>query len=159
MNTFTRWLAIPLSRIPLLKHFLYPARIVIRKKPVSEHEGIATAWLPFRYGVMPDGSEISLGCTVDTARDLAEQYYGAHLMRVGVRSWAPIRTKGSDFHPLDPLPLRSDQTLTGTVYAHFPARTWRERRLMWREYIACRYEQAGHIQTAFRPTVEGRNRG
>lgn len=151
MSSLTRWLAIPLSRVPLLKFCLYPARIIIRKKTVSEtDEGIATAWLPFRYGVMPDGSEISLGCTVDTARDLAERYYLAHLQRVGFRWVAPIRTLGSDFHPLDP---------TNTPLPHFRAITWKQRRGMWSDYIACKHVAGGSIKTAFRPTLEGRNRG
>lgn len=150
MNTLTRWLAIPLSRIPLVKYWLYPARIIIRKKPVSENQGIETAWLPFRYGVMPDGSEVSLGCTVDTARDVAERIYAFHLKRAGVEWLAPIRTEGSDFHPLDS---------KSPMFSHFPARTWREKRAMWHQYLGCKYVQSGNIRTAFQPTMEGRNRG
>lgn len=148
-----RWLAIPLSRIPLLKYFLYPARIIIRRKPVAENQDIETAWLPYRYGVMPDGSEVSLGCTVEISGDAAEQYYRAELQRIGFEWLAPVHTKGSDFHPLDPLPFRAV-----TTYPHFPARTWSERRLMWGDYLACKHVPAGHLKTAFRPTVDGRQR-
>lgn len=187
MNALTRWLAIPLSRIPLLKYFLYPARIVIRKKAVATQQverplsisekmfvafGVAepgvratdtieTAWIPYRYGVLPDGSEISLGSTVDVAKDRAHSIYENALSakqyeyydqlstshegdrKVDPVRWlAPIRTKGSDFHPLDPVP-------TITPLVHPPARTWRERRAMWHDYLAFKYVPMGSIKMRF----------
>ena len=145
MNALTRWLAIPLSRIPLVKYFLYPARIVIRRKPVAIVEGVAGAWIPYRYGVMPDGSEISLGSTVDNTQHRAHAVYRERLKTffwpMSLRS-APIRTKGSDFHPLDPAPA-------ATPLVHPRAYTWRERRAMWHDYLAFKYVPEGNIRMRF----------
>lgn len=154
MNALTRWLAIPLSRIPLVKYFLYPARIVIRRKAVAEVGGVAGAWIPYRYGVLPDGSEFSLGSTVDITKeqahadyvkvlgDLIEQVYSGAEIGFDVEWIAPIRTKGSDFHPLDPLPA-------ATPRIHPPARTWRERRAMWHDYLSFKYVPEGSIKMRF----------
>jgi hypothetical protein len=151
MKSLLQLLAIPLSRVPLVKYWLYPARIVIRKKAVAEVGGIAGAWIPYRYGVLPDGSEISLASTVDVAQGQAHRAY-ISILRDGnftyyygfapIRWIAPIRTKGSDFHPLDPVPA-------ATPLIHPPARSWRERRVMWRDYLNFKYVPEGSIRLNF----------
>lgn len=133
-----------LVHIPVLKYALYPSRIIIRKYGEPGME------IPHRYGVMPDGSEMDLGSTVDSTAEHAASLYRDALASLHKLKWlAPVRTKGSDFHPLGAKPAHAE-------FVHYPARTRAERRLMWPQYLECKYVPEGTIRLGRTPHAIGR---
>jgi hypothetical protein len=141
---------------------IYPSRIVIRKLPLvpvvlkyaetkdkqayeQSCEIPAPGWA-HRYGVMPDGREISLGSTTDTSREEAEKRYRKAL-KYQFETWpkelgwcvilAPIHTKGTDFYPLEPLGADELPLVWGWT---------RENRVRtWREYFSFKIEPSGGL--------------
>lgn len=107
-----------LSRAPAAT---FKPRINLRSAESAEDVRKFGPLVVVRYGVMPDGSEISLGRTVDRDLPHATEQYWRRLFLNGYLSWMPrplrwvvkkvypVQVKGYEMTPLPPL----ENTLIG----------------------------------------------